>query len=107
MQTSAPLTSIISYFCAQLSNTSRPVAAPNVYYYNSSKTNNTYVLNTNPMNFKSAQSFCNGQGGHLVSYKSYDEQVDVEQHFVKQVRRLNQPRFTSHPSPCVFLPTQL
>lgn len=64
---------------------SPPPAAPNVYRYNSSQQNATYVLNTNLQNFRSAQTFCNAQGGHLVSYRSYDEQVEVEQAFIGMV----------------------
>jgi hypothetical protein len=61
-------------------------AAPNVYRYNSTTQNATYILNTNPSNFKGAQSYCNSQGGHLVSYRTYDEQVEVESRFIAQVR---------------------
>ena len=45
-----------------------------------------YILNTNQMVSKDAQSYCNSQGGHLASYTSYDEQAEVEGYFTNQAR---------------------
>ena len=59
-------------FCLRL-----PPAAPNVFNYTSSINNSTYMLNTNPMAFEGAESFCNDYGGHLVSYGSKAEQMEV------------------------------
>jgi hypothetical protein len=50
-------------------------AAPGVFNYTSRINNSTYMLNTNPMAYQGAESFCNDYGGHLVSYGSGAEQV--------------------------------
>lgn len=55
-------------------------AAPGVFNYTSKINNSTYMLNTNPMAFEGAESFCNDYGGHLVSYGSKSEQQDVGRH---------------------------
>jgi hypothetical protein len=47
----------------------------------SNVTNATYILNTTKADFKSAQRSCNQAGGHLVSYVSAAEQVDVETYY--------------------------
>lgn len=54
--------------------------------YTSNQTGNTYILNTNKMVARDAQSYCNSQGGHVVAYTSYDEQSEVEGYFTSQVR---------------------
>jgi hypothetical protein len=48
-----------------------------VFNYTSKINNSTYMLNTNPMAFEGAESFCNDYGGHLVSYGSKAEQQEV------------------------------
>ncbi len=63
-------------------------AAPGIFTYRSQGRKNSYILNTNPTSFRSAQTFCNAQGGHLASWDSYAEQYEVEQYFVNQVRVL-------------------
>jgi hypothetical protein len=45
-------------------------------------TKSTYILNTKPMGFEEAETFCQTQGGHLVSYKNLREQQEVEKCFV-------------------------
>jgi hypothetical protein len=57
-------------------------AAPGAYIYVSNTTNSTYILNTTKTDFKAAQRACNNQGGHLVSYSSAAEQVEVESYYV-------------------------
>jgi hypothetical protein len=47
--------------------------------------NYTYIYNTTMTDNKNAHKICNSQGGHLVAYQSLEEQVDVEQYFIKQV----------------------
>lgn len=54
-------------------------AAPAAYTYVSPKTNDTYLLNTTALNFVQAELSCNDQGGHLVTYGSFEEQRDVEE----------------------------
>ena len=54
--------------------------------YVSPVTNYTYIYNTTMTDNKNAHKMCNSQGGHLVAYQSLEEQVDVEQYFIKQVR---------------------
>ena len=73
-------------------------AAPGIFTYRSQGRRNSYILNTNPTSFKSAQTFCNTQGGHLASWDSYAEQYEVEQYFVGQVRVLASCR----PAECVL-----
>jgi hypothetical protein len=50
-------------------------AAPGIYYWTSDMSNNTYILNQFVSNFTVAQQFCNDNGGHLVSYNSFEEQL--------------------------------
>ena len=52
----------------------------------SNTSNATYLLNTCSLDQPAAQQFCNDNGGHLVSFKSLQEQQDVEDYFVNQVR---------------------
>lgn len=54
--------------------------------YKSNSTNRTYAANTNPLDQKAAEQVCNDLGGHLVSWSSYEEQFEVEQYYIKQVR---------------------
>jgi hypothetical protein len=42
----------------------------------------TYILNQKYMTQADGDKFCVDKGGHLVSYLSVEEQVDVEQYFV-------------------------
>jgi hypothetical protein len=42
----------------------------------------TYTLNQKYMTQADGEKFCVDKGGHLVSYLSVEEQVDVEQYFV-------------------------
>jgi hypothetical protein len=62
----------------------RPPAAPGAYYYNSTRTNCTYLLNTTAATFAAANAACNRAGGHLVSFTSFVEQQDVELHFTNR-----------------------
>jgi hypothetical protein len=54
-----------------------------------STANNTYaatfVFSTGLYNATGAESFCRRQGGHLAAYRSYDEQLEVEEFFVNSV----------------------
>ncbi len=45
-----------------------PTTAPKVYIYDSLNTNNTYIFNSQRVNQSTAESYCQDQGGHLVSY---------------------------------------
>ncbi len=56
-------------------------AAPGVFWYTSEITNSTYILNQFAGNFTNATSFCNDNGGHLVSYVSVEEQEEVEGYY--------------------------
>ena len=47
-------------------------------------TNATYVLNTQLAKQSVAEQFCRDRGGHLASYASFQEQIEVEQWFVEQ-----------------------
>lgn len=51
---------------------------PQAYIYTSPSTNITYVLNTTFTTFKGAEATCNEYGGHLISYKSIQENQEVE-----------------------------
>ena len=51
--------------------------------YTNATTNTTYILNTRKLNFTFAERFCNDQGGHLASWNSKAEQIEVEQYFIK------------------------
>jgi hypothetical protein len=59
-----------------------------VFNYTSKINNSTYMLNTEPMAFDGAESFCNTYGGHLVSYGSAAEQKEVEGYFVDTLATL-------------------
>jgi hypothetical protein len=59
------------------------VAAPGVFSY-SSPMNATYVLNTNPLPQAAAEQFCRDRGGHLASFTTFQEQVEVEAWFAQQ-----------------------
>jgi hypothetical protein len=61
-----------------------PPADPGVQpkLYNAT-TRNTYILNTQRLNFSAGEQFCNDNGGHLVAYTSADEQLSVEQYFTQ------------------------
>jgi hypothetical protein len=56
---------------------------PSSISYVNTTTRNQYTLNTARMNFSSAEAACNLQGGHLVSYNTVDEQLEVENFFVR------------------------
>ena len=68
-----------------LSHHAPACAAPAGYVYVSPVSNYTYIYNTTMTDNKNAHKICNSQGGHLVAYQSLEEQVDVEQYFIKQV----------------------
>jgi hypothetical protein len=56
-------------------------AAPQLYYYDSPITNNSYVLDTQSKTFNEAEGFCAGTfGGHLIAYHSLEEQLEVRWH---------------------------
>jgi hypothetical protein len=50
-------------------------AAAAGYQYISPVSGATFVLDTKPANFTTAEAYCNTQGGHLVYYTSVEEQV--------------------------------
>lgn len=50
-------------------------AASAGYQYISPVSGATFVLDTKPANFSTAEAYCNTQGGHLVYYTSVEEQV--------------------------------
>ncbi len=60
-----------------------PGRDPSILWYNNDTaatgigyiTNSTYYLNLKPLSFLSAEQFCLDRGGHLVNWKSLDEQV--------------------------------
>ena len=49
--------------------------------YTNSFSNMQYVLNTTLLNWYNAEDTCMSMGGHLVSYNSIEEQLDVEAYF--------------------------
>jgi hypothetical protein len=51
------------------------------FVYASATTKATYLLSTAKANFIDAQATCNDHGGHLVSYQSLEEQIEVEAYF--------------------------
>lgn len=51
--------------------------------FTSSVTNSTFQYASNLSDFTAGQKACNLLGGHLASYVSLEEQVEVEQHFIK------------------------
>jgi hypothetical protein len=59
-----------------------PRVAPVVDSCFSNTTKSTYVLNTKPMAFEDAETFCQTQGGHLAAWNNLAEQMDAEQCFV-------------------------
>ena len=42
----------------------------------------TYIINTTRLGFMEAEAACQDNGGHLVSYSSFEEQQEVEAAFV-------------------------
>ncbi len=54
-------------------------AANKTSTYTSPVTGSTYILNTTLGDRYSAQAGCRKAGGHLVSFTSLEEQMDVEQ----------------------------
>jgi hypothetical protein len=60
------------------------VAAPSMHLYSSGSGAGAFVLDTAALDQRSAQKACNDNGGHLVSYGSEAEQLEVEGYFVRQ-----------------------
>ena len=58
--------------------------ATQLYSFTSNITNTTYILDTEPRTFAQGEAFCTSQGGHLVSYDSLQEQLEVEDYFIKK-----------------------
>jgi hypothetical protein len=56
-----------------------------VYIYESSTTNNTYMFNTMLLNQSDAETYCQDNGGHLISYAGADEQSEVEGYYIDRV----------------------
>jgi hypothetical protein len=56
-------------------------AANSTFKFTSNHTKHTYMLSTIPRNFDGAQAFCNSQGAHLASFKTPQEQAEVEKYF--------------------------
>ncbi len=52
--------------------------------FTTNSTNVTYYLNTTQVNFTIAHATCNRFGGHLAAYTQIDEQLEVEQYYVKK-----------------------
>ncbi len=52
-----------------------------MYNYTNTQTEVTYMLNTSKANYYEAEEVCMERGGHLVSYTSIEEQLDVEAYF--------------------------
>ena len=61
-------------------------AAPGTFTFHSDFTDADYILNTNIHNQSAAEAYCNSQGGHLVSYASQYEQLEVENYYIGHVR---------------------
>lgn len=57
---------------------------PQSVVYTNNDTNTTYTLNTRLSNFTVAQAACNALGGHLASYNTQQEQLEVENFFVSK-----------------------
>jgi hypothetical protein len=51
------------------------------YTYTNSFSSVQYVLNTTRVNWYEAEDTCMSMGGHLISYSSIEEQLDVEAYF--------------------------
>jgi hypothetical protein len=60
------------------------VAAPRMYMYTSSNGSGAFAFNSAALDQKSAEKACNDNGGHLVSYGSEAEQLEVEGYFIGQ-----------------------
>ncbi len=59
-----------------------PPAAPGVSeQYTTNSTNVTYYLNTTRSNFTYAENMCMRNGGHLASFTSAAEQLEVEEYY--------------------------
>ena len=54
------------------------------YRNNSISSPVTYTLNMTRVNVYDAEANCVAQGGHLISFQSLEEQVDVEAYFGSQ-----------------------
>lgn len=52
--------------------------------YTSAVTGTSFRLNTAKLNFSAAEAECSRIGGHLASFSSIDEAVDVEQYYIQQ-----------------------
>ena len=60
----------------------RPAAAPGVSEpYTTNSTDVTYYLNTTRSNFTYAENMCMRNGGHLASFTSAAEQLEVEEYY--------------------------
>jgi hypothetical protein len=59
--------------------TADPAAAPR---YTTELTAATFYLNTTPSTFDEAEIACQTEGGHLASYSSFEEQVEVESFYL-------------------------
>ncbi len=53
--------------------------------YTSPISGDQYVLNSCDLRQPAADQFCRSVGGHLVSYKTLEEQQEVEAYFVEEV----------------------
>lgn len=67
-----------SYDCTQAQVYICQVTRPMVVGYTSNRTDNIYVLDTQLMDRYAAEDSCIEQGGHVVSFASYEEQQEVE-----------------------------
>jgi hypothetical protein len=52
-------------------------------YFTTNTTNVTYFLNTTQVNQTVAEAACNRAGGHLAAFTAIDEQLEVEQYYVR------------------------
>lgn len=62
-------------------------AAPGFFHYYSNNTNSSYILSTyTNYSHSAAEAYCQKQGGHLAVWASMEEQAEVEQYYITQVR---------------------
>ena len=60
-----------------------PYAACGIFNYTSPTTTLNYTLNSCPMTFNEAESFCMARGAHLATYSNLEEQLDAEGYYIR------------------------
>jgi hypothetical protein len=60
------------------------IVPPGIWHYKSPSTNYTYAFNNSAVNQQDAELGCQDAGGHLVTWTSLEEQIEVEEYFVSK-----------------------